>query len=109
MIKRKQKIEQEIEKTLEQFERAERLPSNPYFYTRVQARLNKRAEKQRWAVVPGLLKPVFLVLLLSFNIATAMYFFRGESTQSAARSDLLSEFAQEYGLEESDSEIFIIQ
>ncbi len=108
-MNRKQKIEQEIEKTLEQFERAERMPGNPYFYTRVQARMDEADEAKRRTLIPAALKPVFLGALLSLNILTAVYFLSGNSAQTADRSDLLSEFAQEYGLEESDSDLFIIQ
>ncbi|MFZ5516675.1 MAG: hypothetical protein ACOY90_08560 [Candidatus Zhuqueibacterota bacterium] len=102
-MNRKQKIEQEIEKTLGQFERAERLPSNPYFHTRVQARLNETPEPS------GVLKPIFLAVLLTLNILTAVYFIGGGTSQSTARSDLLSEFAQEIGLEESETEFINIQ
>lgn len=108
-MNRKQKIEQEVEKTLEQFERAERLPGNPYFYTRVQARLDESEPVKRKSLVPAVLKPVFLGVLVSLNVLTAVYFLSGSSAQTADRSDLLSEFAQEYGLEESDSDLFIIQ
>lgn len=108
-MNRKQKIEQEIEKTLEQFEQAERLPGNPYFYTRVQARLDESEPAKRKTLIPAVLKPVFLGLLVSLNVLTAVYFLSGNSTQTADRSDLLSEFAREYGLEENDNELFIIQ
>jgi len=102
-MNRKQRIEQEIDRTLSQFDQAERLPSNPYFHTRVMARLHD-------ATAPsGVLKPIFLAVLLTLNILTAIYFIGGGTSQSTARSDLLSEFAQEIGLEESDTEFINIQ
>ncbi len=45
-MNKKEKIEQKIRKTLDQFDHAEQLPPNPYFYTRVQARLEETRRQQ---------------------------------------------------------------
>ncbi len=41
-MNKQEKIQNEIDKTLGMFEKKESLPPNPYFYTRVQQRLNEK-------------------------------------------------------------------
>jgi hypothetical protein len=107
-MKREQKIMQEIEKTLDLFERPERLKPNPFLYSRVQAQLDSLKVRKTWL---ALLKPVFLALLLTLNILTAVYFFSNGNNQgtSTFRSELKSEFVQEYGLEANTNEYSLIQ
>lgn len=110
-MEREQKIAQEVEKTLELLEHAEKLKPNPFFYTRVQARIQETEKKPAWQWLPGILKPVFLAILLTVNIITAVYFMSADKLQttSSVRSELKSEFAQEFGLQVTSNEFFITQ
>ena len=108
-MERKQKIEQEVQKTLEQFDRAERLRPNPFFYTRVRARIDERERAKRWSFLAGVLKPAFLVLLVVFNTITAAFFLRDKATESMDRRELVMAFAQELGLETRETDLFVIE
>ena len=46
MEDKKAKIKNEIEKTLEQFESVEKLTPDPYFYLKVQTRLENSSKNQ---------------------------------------------------------------
>ncbi|GAB4376949.1 MAG: hypothetical protein Kow0042_23910 [Calditrichia bacterium] len=89
MMNKQEKIEQEINKTLAQFEKAEKLEPDPYFYTRLKARL---AEKERRRVgIPAILKPVLLTILLLLNVSTAVWYLESSATSFGqdARQELV--------------------
>ena len=64
---RKEKIEQEVQKTFESFDQVERLKSNPFFYARLKIRIdNLHSKKQKirgWEFTGRVLKPALLLLI----------------------------------------------
>ena len=110
-MEHEQKIIREVEKTLELLEQAERLRPNPFFFTRVQARIREKKKELAWQALPGILKPVLLAILLAVNIFTAVYFVSTNKvkTSSSVRTELKSEFAQEFRLQTTTNEFFITQ
>ena len=104
---RKKKIEQEIAKTLEQFDRVERLPEDPYFYTRLQARLKSREETN--ALFPRVLRPAIVTALLLLNIGTAYFYLNtGTSGQTTGqRQELAQMMAEELSMQQSENNTFI--
>ena len=68
-MNKKEKIERDIQKTLDQFENVEQLPPNPYFFTRVQARLEETQKQQ--SVFSTILRPALLTALVAINLSTA--------------------------------------
>ena len=104
---RKKKIEQEIAKTLEEFDKVERLPEDPYFYTRMQARLNSREKKN--ALFPRVLRPAIVTLLLLLNIGTAYFYLNtGTSGQTTTQHQELGQtIAEELGMQQSENITFI--
>ncbi|RMG41168.1 MAG: hypothetical protein D6732_02755 [Methanobacteriota archaeon] len=108
-MNRKKRIEQEVQKTLEQFQQADRLPPDPYFYTRLKSRL---AEKQRKGEkLPVLLKPAFLTLLFLLNIITAGWYWSAvnTSTQTNARQELVTMMASEFRAQPENIELFNVK
>lgn len=103
-MNKKQKIEREIDKTLEQFDKAPKLPPDPYFYTRLQARLNEREKKAGvWGAV---LKPALLVILLLLNITSAtVYLSQKTDTTNSARQELISLLSEDFQSQSSSVEI----
>ena len=110
-MEHEQKIVREVKKTLELLEQTERLKPNPFFFTRVQARIQEKKKEPAWQGLPGILKPVLLAILLAMNIFTAVYFLSTNKvkTSSNVRSELKSEFAQEFRLQTTTNEFFITQ
>lgn len=108
-MNKKEKIEQEINKTLAQFDNAERMLSNPYFYTRVQARLE---EKQRQKTgFSAILKPALIIALVVINITTTVWYlnFGTQVNQSESRQELLDILSEDLNLDNNQSNFVIIE
>ena len=103
---RKKKIEEEIARTLDAFDRVERLPEDPYFYTRLQARLRER-ETDKIGLFK-FLRPAIVTALLIVNIVTAFFYLSadtsGQTTDSRQQIVLL--LSKELGIEQSENTIF---
>lgn len=83
------KIEQDIRKTLDQFNDAEQLPPNPWFSTRVMTQLEKQQDKK--TVFSAFLKPALLMALVALNLGTALWYLSDseDSNQSSDRQQLI--------------------
>lgn len=104
---RKKKIEEEIARTLAEFDRAERLPEDPYFYTRLQARLNRREVKN--TLFTRILRPAIVTALLLLNIGTA-YFYLNTGTSGKTtnqRQELARLMVEDLNMEQTENNIFI--
>jgi hypothetical protein len=108
-MNKKEKIEQEISKTFEQFENAEKLPPNPYFYTRVQARLEEKQKQQN--VFFAILKPALIIALLAVNMSTAIWYLGGSEQQDEtnSRQELLEMLASDLKLDDEQNSGFIFE
>ncbi len=108
-MNKKEKIEQEISKTFEQFENADKLPLNQYFYTRVQARLEEKQKKQN--VFFAILKPALIIALVVANMSTAIWYLGGseEQDQANTRQELLEMLASDLKLDNEQSSGFIFE
>lgn len=106
---REQRIDQEVRKTLDQFERGERITPNPFFRTRIEARLRKRDEAKGWVLVFRALKPALLALLIACNIATATVLLRRGAGEGFDRSDVVSAIGEELGLDRHAIDLFLTE
>ena len=108
-MNKKEKIEQEINKTLEQFNQAEKLPPNPYFFTRVQTRLEEKKKQQN--VFFAILKPALLIALIAVNMSTAIWYLgRSEQEdQTNSRQELLEFLASDLKLDNDQKSILIFE
>jgi hypothetical protein len=97
IVNKREKIEEEIQKTLDQFDHAERLPGDPYFHARVMARLEERGRPR--ALFPALLRPALLMILVAVNVITAVWYLGGAArqTQAGNRRQLIEVLAEELG------------
>ncbi len=100
---RKEKIEQEVQKTLQSFKHAERLKSNPFFYTRLKNRIeNLHSKKQKirgWEFAGRVLKPALLLLIIALNIFSATLFFKYKTQDYINREQLLDFLGHELTLD----------
>ena len=106
---RKKRIEQEVQKTLAQFEKAEQLPPDPYFYTRLKSRLEERQRSE--AKLPLLLRPAFLALLFVLNIISAGWYLSSDSIDTAAteRQELSTLFASDFHVQQENFELLNLE
>ena len=103
-MNKKKKIKQEVEKTLQCFDNAEKLEENPFFYTRVKARIDsqeKETKRNARQIAWVVLKQAFLILIVALNIYTITAFFTSKQSQVSNQDQLLNAFAQEFSLDQS--------
>ena len=86
-MNKKEKIENEVNKTMELFDKKESLPPNPYFYTRVQQRLNEKSKKE--ISFSAILKPAFFTVLVALNLTTAIWYTSSENLTYQTDSKIL--------------------
>ena len=106
-MKKKEIIEQEVQKTLQCLEPPKKLPVNPYFYTRLQTRMSSRQKEQ--AQQDGffssrLWRPVFIGIIIILNLTTAILLYINEGT----RQETPTALAVEYGLNQDNTDYFAI-
>lgn len=96
---RKEKIEQEVQKTLQSFDQVERLKSNPIFYARLKTRIDdlhwKKQKIRGWEFACRVLKPALLLLIIALNIFSATLFFKYQNQNYTNREQLLDFWGQE--------------
>ena len=105
-MKSKEQIAQEVMKTLQCFDQRTPLESNPFFSTRVLARIRnleeeKRARSLRKVFSLGSLRPALLTLIVVLNVVSAIIVFRGSHNQTNIRDQYLTEFADEYAFNQN--------
>jgi len=107
-MSKKEKIEQEIQKTLQQFDNAEQLPPNPFFYTRVQARLEQSRKQHR--IISAVLKPALFTIVVVINLSTAVWYLDSSDqiSQTDTRSELTEILAGDLKLDANQENLFDI-
>lgn len=95
-MKSEKDILDEVEKTLEAFDRDIILKENPFLFTRIEARLNSIRNKRKNAFRHHpVLSRVILILIIVLNLFTLAYFYgRGEDSnlQDKMYMELISDF-----------------
>ncbi len=108
-MKKQEKIESEIEKTLNQFENIETLEPNPYLFTRIKQKLEEK-NKSKFNV-EVILKPAFFTLLFAVNLITTIWYVN--STDEYYRTDtnqgLVEILSSDFNLENDQSDILIVE
>lgn len=109
-MKQNSKIAEEVEKTLDSLEGLAQAKPRPFFYTRLEAALEKHhqsAVKERFNWMP---KPAFiwsaLGLVVVLNIFSAINYATHapvSRTDLSQNSETAQDFASEYGLEVKES------
>ena len=95
MSKQKHEIEEEVQKTLHFLDEKGELPPDPYFFTRLQQRLEERhREKLTFQTV---LKPAFFILLFLANLGTVVWQYTNinEAAEKVRREKLVEVFVQQ--------------
>ncbi|MCP5062563.1 MAG: hypothetical protein GY936_08880 [Ignavibacteriae bacterium] len=106
-MKKQEKIEQEINKTLSQFEKAEVLQPNPYLFTRIQQRLDEKNRRKNY--FSRALKPAFFSALLATNMITAIWYLNVEDLSKSSNTDLelIEILSDDFNLENDQSDFLL--
>lgn len=97
-MKNTDRVERKIDQTLKVLDDMQKAEPKPFFYTRLQARLQKQTEVgalPRWVIKPALLWSG-LVIIIVLNIGIAVNY--SKNTDYNRNEQNASSFAEEYGL-----------
>ena len=108
-MNKKEKIEQEVEKTLAMFDKKTDLKPNPYFYTRVKQRIEEK-RKPKYSVA-AILKPAFFTMLLVLNVTTVVWYTNTDSivTISETKTELADILKNDFNLDKNQSQSLIFE
>ena len=100
---RNEKIQHEIQKTLDSADHIEPQKTDAFFYTRLQARIDaiesSANNENGWDLFLRILKPGLLIVLIAANIFTAYAIMNKKADNGAARTRELNAFAREMTLD----------
>jgi len=99
-MNRRLTIDEQVEKTMNSLDGAKRAKSNPFLYTRIQARL-QNSDNSHWAAAARILgRPVFAIatVLLVILMNAAVFLQNSEPVQSNTKQEEEQLFAKEYNL-----------
>jgi hypothetical protein len=100
-----EQIDREVEKTLRCLDGTVPPRPRPDFYARLQARIRVAEHPERptaaFLFLRRVLIPAGLLVMLGFNILTAVLVMRQPDSDAASRQKAMAAFAEEYGLESS--------
>lgn len=106
-MNKKEKIEEEVKKTLGMLDQKESLPPNPYFYTRVQQRIKANSENN--STVWRYLKPALLIILLLINVSTFIWYYNSSEDYYATENQqkLIEYLSYDFNLNVNQNNIFL--
>jgi hypothetical protein len=106
-MNKKEKIQSEIDKTLSLFDAKEYLTPNPYFYTRVNQRLNEKQKKE--FSFSAIIKPAFFTALIAINLTTALWYMSSDNLtyQTDEKTALTDILKTDFNLETNQTESLI--
>lgn len=101
-MKKQEHISEEVEKTLNSLDNWQPVKTDPFFYTRLQARMQKRQEEHKWAWFfdSALLKPALAVAIVAINVVTLIH-YSNQTSQAVSRDEAIESFTNEYALNQS--------
>ena len=100
-------IEQQVEATLNYLDKFESVEASPGFYTRLLQKIQHPgrqkifSQKQLFSFV--VLKPILLILIILFNLITALLILPGRDQAQDNRQKYLKSLISEYNLNQSRS------
>ncbi len=102
-MERREKIEQEVRKTMDCLDQGEPLKADAYFYTRLRARINSRKNHGRISRVlfPAwhILAPVLIMALIALNIYTAAAVLTKNTTESSGSDEFMTLLTEDFTLD----------
>lgn len=105
MKNKNEHIEEKVNKALGFLENPEKIEANPFFYTRLEAKLQEQKEKKPFFnalfSVHYNLKPALIGLILIINIISVSILIMNNET-SSNRSNEISNLMETYAFDQSD-------
>lgn len=100
-MNKEEKIKIEVEKTLNVYDEVKQLESNPFLYTRIKSKLDKRGDagrkEQSWSLLNSF-RPAFFIFLITINVFTVINSFENSNNEITSENSL-NTFSEEYSLD----------
>ncbi len=97
----KEKIQQEIEQTMQCLDGAKRAEANPFLFTRIQARMNKNSHRWEERTFSFISRPMIAVAIIILVMAVngwALVGGSGSNDNIVGEANNVSELANEYNV-----------
>lgn len=101
-MKDHERIEQEIERTLTCFGKADRVECGPWFHARLMARMRASELRERalaWLPGPGMLKSVLVIAIVIVNACAVALALRGGAPDAGNRETMLAMLFERYSID----------
>lgn len=108
MKKNYKNIEQEVEQTLQCLKPLKPLKHQPFFYRRLQERLEQEKNKKLRKISIRLLQPAIMILLALVNFGIVFLIWDNGDPKTQYRDSRVTDFANEYTLEHEMNDPFDI-
>lgn len=96
-MEKRNKIEEEIEKTMHSIDGLEKLKANPFMFQRVQAKIEEESQDKLPLLKPNFLVALLIIILL--NVLTLAYFYKDASNfKNSVNSETIQLISKEYNI-----------
>lgn len=101
-MKNKTNIQNEINETLNLFDKIDKVEVDAFFYTRLSAKMENTKSKFSfdWLFETPILKPIIIAVILFINVISISYFLNSKS-ESLTNTEIVDLFNQEYSMTQS--------
>ncbi len=110
--KRKERIEEEVKKTLVCFDFGERIETSSTFFVKLGTKIRNLEAKSGDQKIPffrpGLLRVSLVVMLAALNLVFAILVFRTGREQPGNREDYISSIVSYYNLNQSSPDLSLL-
>jgi hypothetical protein len=100
-MKNDESVQNEVRKTMDFLDKMPKLESNPFLFTRIQARLadaTSGRSSQEGSRLPAVVRSALLVLLVVLNLVTIVKTTQTAATKTIDRQEVLSYMIDDYSL-----------
>ena len=105
-MKKNNKIEEEITKTIQSIDSIENIECAPFFYTRLMRRIESREKTQERSKfifnITDYLRPVLLISIVAVNILTGIFIYKNSTEQISERTEYIESLAKEFSIQQSN-------
>ncbi|MGE4290529.1 MAG: hypothetical protein AB7E36_17780 [Salinivirgaceae bacterium] len=107
-MKTNKNINAEIEKTLASIDNYQKQKANPFFYTRLTARLEQEMEPRvwHWFFDIPILRPALLLLFIAINLFTLVNWMQPKTDANTLTSST-EQFIEEYQLNDTNYTLLV--
>jgi len=102
---REEKIQEEIEKTLDVLDNLPNIEANYFLFTRLKTLIENRTglkiKRRRKSLVA---RPIMLCIILLINLITAIFLFQSETVEQTSETSLVNSLTKDYKISQTKLE-----